>query len=237
MLRKIVSHSIVALLLTGVAAGLTGSSGCASRVDQPAPSSSAETVGRIEAHPETRAETGIDGWIVTRDGAGVLLDGKTAEGVSIHQVRLQSFSLAVSENGRSDVLTGVEISSSSGGLVRYTRDGRVLDFEPDGVALKAFARDIEALRRGDVTYTCSIISATVCAGGILSAIAACGGPVNIGCIGAILSAFGCFECFCEQFGCDTGGGGGGGGGTGGGPGDDCIDCGDGRLACPPQVCP
>jgi hypothetical protein len=34
-----------------------------------------------------------------------------------------------------------------------------------------------------------------------------------------------------------GGGGGGGGGTGGGPGDECHDCGDGRIVCPPQVCP
>src|SRR5947209_3965493 len=103
MLRKISSHAFAALLFTGVMAGVTvGTAGCGAGVEQPAPSAGTETLGKLDAQPQTRRETGIAGWTVTREGAGVLLDARTADGVSIHQVRLQPFSTTATRDGRSE---------------------------------------------------------------------------------------------------------------------------------------
>jgi hypothetical protein len=239
MFRRIFSQSIVALLLTGIAGVVTVSdSGCATPVEQPAPLAKNETLGKIDAQPQTLAETGIESWTVTRDGTGVRLDGKSGKGVIIHQVRLQPFSSTVTEDGRSRVVAGFEISTPGGGFVRAASDGRVLEFRGDTAAFAAFARDAQALHKGDVTLNCSAFAWIACAGSILAAVTTCGGPENLVCIAAILQAFGCLDCFCEQFGCDGGGGGGGGGSGGGGS---CprgrVDCGDGRSVCPPQVCP
>jgi len=225
------NRSILALLFTGALAA-AGTSGCTAAPNQPAPAARDETLARIEAQPQTRAESGIDAWIVTRNGQSVLVDGRTAGGVSIHQVLVQPFSATVVRDGRSRAFTGIEMSSSDGGLVRITSDRHVVTFRPDEVTFAAFARDTEALRQGDVTLNCGFFDWIGCLGAVLTAGAACG-AFGLECVEAILGLGSCFECFCHLFGC--GGGGGGDSGPCGGP--TPSDCGDGCFACPDQPCP
>ena len=249
-MRKIFSHSIVGLLLTGVVAVATvQSTGCGSTVDKQPSASVHEPLGQIAAQPQTQAETGIHHWIITLEGQGVLLDGKTVDGVSVHQLRMTPFATRATQNGRSEVVKVMEIRSSGGGVIRYTSERRLLEYKDDPVAFGAWARDTDPLRKEVAYNDCTFLSALLCSSAIIAATGACG-PVNWACIAAILGTATCWDCFCwsvEQtggscpdvpdcppWGCDDPGGG---GGTGGGPGDECYDCGDGRIVCPPQVCP
>ena len=242
--RRILSHSMMALLFNGVMAGVTiSSSGCGAPVEQKALSASNETLGTLDAQPQTRTETGIVGWTVTREGAGVLIDGKTAQGASIHQVRMQPFTATVTGDGRPETVAGYDIISSGGGFVRIGSDARVLEYTPDNGAFAAFARDAGALPKSDITLNCSVFAWIACGGAVLGAIASCG-TLNVGCVAALLGTGSCFDCFCQHFGGCGGTGGGGGGGTGGGGGGGsgggpgvCSDCGDGMIVCAPQQCP
>lgn len=234
--RKPFSHAIVTLLFT-CAVAAASSAGCQPAADRSPPLASYETLGRIDAQPQTRAETGIDAWIVMRSGTSFLVDGRTATGVSIHQVRIQPFSTTLSRDGGSQPITGMEVSSSGGGFVRIASDRTILTFTSDDATFAAFARDMEVLRKGDVTLNCGVFQWIGCLAAVLAAGAACG-PFGLECAAAILGLGSCFECFCQMFG-GCGGEDGGGGGDGGpcGGGQTPYDCGDGCFACAEQPCP
>jgi len=200
---------------------------------QAGPSANQATLSRIDAQPQTRAETGIAGWTITDEGTRVLFDGRTADGVSVRQMILQPFSTTENQNGRSVVVNGFEISSSGGGLVRIASDRRVLEARADDGTFAAFARDTAALRSGDETLDCSLFDMFACTGLVVAVVAGCDG--NPLCAAIFLALSPCLDCLCQIAGiCDSGGGGGGGGGGGV---NTCTDCGDGTVACYPSQCP
>jgi hypothetical protein len=242
--------------IVGVVAGVTvGASGCGAPAEQQAPSASVEIMGRIDAQSKTRAETGIEAWTVVREGRGFLLDGKTHEGVTVRQLRVQPVSKTIVRNGHSQVIGGQEATTPEGGLARVFFRGREVEsveFKPDDATFTAFARDAQALPKGDVTLSCSWFQKLACIGALLSAEGGCTAAVAasatatdgvaagvatagwVACVGGILQAVGCGDCF-ENI--DS---------SGlppppiGGPPQPCpgqIDCGDGTHACPPKVCP
>jgi len=229
---QILCQSIVAMFFGSIVAGAAGS-GCATDARQPAPAKSVEMLGTLEAQPQTRGETGVDRWIISRQDSVFVLDGRTAAGVTIHQLRLQRFSTTVTRDGRSEALTGFDISSSGGGFVRFASDRRVLEFRPDEVAFTAFARDAQALGRGDVTLDCGLLDWVKCAGAVLGAIYKCG-TLDLNCLSGLISSVGnCWDCLCGLVDCNDSGG----GGSGGTDGHECTDCGDGTVACYPYQCP
>jgi len=230
--NRIFTHSIVALLSLGIAGVTVSSSGCGAPVGkQAAPSATHEILGRIDSQPQTRAETGIAGWTATREGAVVLFDGKTAEGVSVRQMMLQPFSTTVNQNGRSVVVNGFEISTSGGGLIRIASDRRVLEARADDGTFAAFARDTAGLRSGDETLDCSLLDEWLCANLVIGVLVGC--DFNPLCAAIFLALSPCLDCLCEFTFCDSGGGGGGSGSGG----NTCTDCGDGTVACYPMQCP
>jgi hypothetical protein len=221
---------ILTLILAGVAAS---ASGCSEAPTQEGRTAVAEApLGAIEAQPDTRAELGIERWVVVREGEGLLLDAIGKDGLSKHRIHMQTFSMDITRNGQAERVSGFDIRTSGGGLIRVSREGHVLAFQDDHALFQAFSRDTEAVRAAhadEITYGCSVWGWIACGGAIVGAIAACGGPEDLPCIAAILAAAGCLDCFAGLF----EGGGSGGPSTPpaqctGGCADDPEQCNDGQ---------
>jgi hypothetical protein len=167
------------------------------------PSPNVETIGKLDAQPRTREETGIEAWTIVRDGRNFWLDGKTATGAIVHQVRLRPYSETAVHNGQAQITHGLEVMTPRGGLARITEEaGKVQTFEfsPDDATFTAFSRDARAVPHSDEPLSCSVLQQVACAGTLIVAIGSCTGLAGAGpaavavCVGSILQIAGCTDC-------------------------------------------
>ena len=152
------------------------------------------------ASPETAARLGLTEWRISVEFGAVMVRGYDDAEQEIGWVKIGDWSQA-------DV-SGKEITSSNGGLIRFDSSGGIDALTYDDYLFPAFASDVESFAvasDAESFRSCGPLAAAFCAASIAAAIITCG-PAGPKCVVGVLKAAKCVRCF-------LGGGGGSGGGT------------------------